>query len=73
MRKLEWLGLFSSDAVPAGINTALDVLCCLSEQKLVYLPGEKDMIVMRHEVQIKIIKRTCCVWSETTLILERSE
>lgn len=51
--QLEWLGLFSEEKVPAGVNTSLDVLCTLTQEKLVYLDKEKDMIVMRHEFEIE--------------------
>ncbi|MFQ5831895.1 MAG: saccharopine dehydrogenase C-terminal domain-containing protein [Candidatus Thorarchaeota archaeon] len=47
--RLEWLGLFSTQKIPPGINTYLDVLCNLFEEKLQYAPGERDMIVMHHE------------------------
>jgi saccharopine dehydrogenase-like NADP-dependent oxidoreductase len=47
--RFEWLGLFNNQQIPNGINTHLDVLCNLFEQKLQYVPGERDMIVMHHE------------------------
>ncbi|MHA1935294.1 MAG: saccharopine dehydrogenase C-terminal domain-containing protein [Candidatus Thorarchaeota archaeon] len=47
--RLEWLGLFSDEKVPSGVNTYLDALCHLFEEKLQYAPGERDMIVMHHE------------------------
>ena len=47
--RFEWLGLFSDDKIPEGINTYLDALCHLFEEKLKYAPGERDMIVMHHE------------------------
>ena len=47
--RLEWLGLFDNQQIPDGINTHLDALCSLFEQKLQYAPGERDMIVMHHE------------------------
>eukprot|EP01083_Nonionella_stella_P064295 167435_1 len=52
--KLDWIGMFSPDLlVPDGTNTALDALCHLCQQKLVYLQGEKDMIVMQHVFDIE--------------------
>lgn len=47
--RLEWLGLFSDEKVPSEVNTYLDALCHLFEEKLQYAPGERDMIVMHHE------------------------
>lgn len=49
LKRLEWLGLFDDVIIPAGINTRLDALCHLFEQKLQYAPGERDMLVMHHE------------------------
>ncbi len=53
IEKLEWLGLFENTPVPEGIDTYLDVLCHLFEQKLQYGPQERDMIVMHHEFLAK--------------------
>jgi saccharopine dehydrogenase (NADP+, L-glutamate forming) len=47
--RLEWLGLFDEVIIPSGVNTRLDALCHLFEEKLQYAPGERDMIVMHHE------------------------
>jgi saccharopine dehydrogenase (NADP+, L-glutamate forming)/spermidine synthase len=45
--RFAWLGLFSDELiVPIG---PLDVLAVRMEQKMKYAPGERDMIVMRHE------------------------
>ena len=49
MKRLEWLGLFEETVIPQGINTILDALCNLFEEKLQYSLGERDMIVMHHE------------------------
>ncbi len=53
IKRLEWLGLFEEKQIPSGINTILDVLCNLFEDKLQYAPGERDMIVMHHEFIIE--------------------
>lgn len=47
--RLEWLGLFDETPIPPNVNTRLDALCHLFEQKMQYIPGERDMIVMHHE------------------------
>lgn len=44
------------------VNTALDVLCFLCKDKLVYAPGEKDMIVMRHAFEVSGAKHVTDVW-----------
>jgi saccharopine dehydrogenase-like NADP-dependent oxidoreductase len=47
--RLEWLGLFDEKEIDSKINTRLDALCALFEEKMNYAPGERDMIVMHHE------------------------
>lgn len=47
--RLEWVGLFSDTKIPSNVDTALDALCYIFQQKLVYNKGERDMIIMRHE------------------------
>ncbi len=49
IKRFEWLGLFEEKQIPERINTILDALCHLFEEKLQYAPGERDMIVMHHE------------------------
>eukprot|EP00455_Lapot_gusevi_P041745 TRINITY_DN487_c0_g1_i2.p1 TRINITY_DN487_c0_g1~~TRINITY_DN487_c0_g1_i2.p1 ORF type:complete len:752 (-),score=283.03 TRINITY_DN487_c0_g1_i2:107-2206(-) len=53
--KLEWLGLFSTEeTVPNRVPPApIDILCHLCQTKLVYAPGERDMIVMRHVFEVE--------------------
>lgn len=47
--RFEWLGLFDEKEIEPKINTRLDALCALFEEKLNYVPGERDMIIMHHE------------------------
>ncbi len=47
--RLEWLGLFDTVEIDSKVNTRLDALCALFEEKLNYAPGERDMLVMHHE------------------------
>ncbi len=49
IERLEWLGLFSDVLIPSALNTRLDSLCHLFEEKLQYASDERDMIVMHHE------------------------
>jgi saccharopine dehydrogenase-like NADP-dependent oxidoreductase len=53
MQNLEWLGLFSDDAVPAGAATVSEVMIDLLRRKLELPPGEKDMIVIMHEIDAR--------------------
>jgi saccharopine dehydrogenase (NADP+, L-glutamate forming) len=46
---LAWLGFFSDDPLPEGMNTPIDVLAARMLAKLAYEPGERDMLVMQHE------------------------
>ncbi len=47
--RFEWLGLFEEREIDSKVNTRLDALCTLFEEKMNYAPGERDMIVMHHE------------------------
>jgi len=49
---MEWLGLFSGEKIPSNIKTPLDALCHLCKEKLVYKPGERDMLVMKHDFDV---------------------
>lgn len=47
IKNLDWLGLFSSDTVP-GFDNRLDILSQRLLEKLYYIDGEKDMLVLKH-------------------------
>ena len=49
VRNLGWLGMFSERAFEVELTTPLDALGELMFEKLVYAPGERDMIVMFHD------------------------
>jgi saccharopine dehydrogenase-like NADP-dependent oxidoreductase len=55
--RLNWLGLFSDESIPLGTPTRLDALCHLFEEKMQYAPGERDMIVMHHDIVAKYPRR----------------
>ncbi|MFX1481902.1 MAG: saccharopine dehydrogenase C-terminal domain-containing protein [Promethearchaeota archaeon] len=57
IKRLEWLGLFEEKQIPSGINTTLDALCSLFEEKMQYSPGERDMIVMHHEFLVTYLDK----------------
>jgi len=48
--QLEYLGLFSEEQIPATAHTSADVLQHLLETRLAMRPGDRDMIVMLHEI-----------------------
>ncbi len=50
IRCVEWLGLLGNEKVPVGANSLLDLLCVHLQSKLAYRPGERDMILMHHEL-----------------------
>ena len=47
---LTYLGLFDDVPLPAAAHTSADVLQYLLETRLAMRPGDKDMIVMLHEI-----------------------
>jgi saccharopine dehydrogenase-like NADP-dependent oxidoreductase len=49
VRVLDWLGLLSTDALPHGETSPLDVLVGIMYEKMQYEPGERDMVVLQHE------------------------
>jgi len=49
---LDWLGVFS-DEVISDIQTPLDTFCALLLDKLSYLDGESDLVVLQHKFIIK--------------------
>ena len=49
MLKFEWLGFFSQEPVPPVKGGNIDVLTALMNARMQYAPGERDMIVLRHE------------------------
>ncbi len=52
MKRLEWLGLFSDEPVPAYDNY-VDILSHRLQEKLYYKEGERDMLLMRHKFIIE--------------------
>jgi len=48
LERLEWLGLFGAEPVPAGAHTLLDALVMQMQARMAYAPGERDMIILQH-------------------------
>jgi len=52
--RLEWIGLFSQDALPENTNTVLDFFVFKCLEKLQFEPGERDLIVLHHIFDVEI-------------------
>lgn len=49
IRKLKWLGLFSDIPLDTNEGTSIDVLTELMFNKLVFAPGERDLVILHHD------------------------
>jgi saccharopine dehydrogenase-like NADP-dependent oxidoreductase len=49
MKRLLWAGLFSGRAIGTTRGAPIDVLCARLAESMALAPGERDMIVLRHE------------------------
>ena len=54
LAKLDWLGLFGDDGAPPGKVSPLDLLTTLLVRKCAYAPGERDMVVLYHEIDVEL-------------------
>ena len=50
VHRMKWLGLFDKEPIPFDKGTNLDVLLNRMLEKMVYAPGEKDMIILHIEI-----------------------
>jgi len=50
IHRIKWLGLFDKELIPFDKGTNLDVLMNRMLRKMVYAPGEKDMIILHIEI-----------------------
>jgi saccharopine dehydrogenase-like NADP-dependent oxidoreductase len=50
MRNLEWLGLLSDDPLPLQKGAPIDVLTARMLEKMQYQEGERDMLILQHEL-----------------------
>lgn len=51
--KLEWLGLFDEKPVMPANGSLRDMITAIYGQKLVFEPGEKDIVVMQHQYVVR--------------------
>jgi saccharopine dehydrogenase-like NADP-dependent oxidoreductase len=49
VKVLEWLGLFDSTHLDQVSTSPLDILVGIMLSKMSYAPGERDMVILRHE------------------------
>ncbi|RKP36015.1 saccharopine dehydrogenase [Dimargaris cristalligena] len=67
---MKWLGLFS-DKLIAKRGTYLDVLCAALEDKMMYGPSERDMIILQHRFECVLKDGT--KQTRTSTLLEYGE
>ncbi|MBN2198863.1 MAG: saccharopine dehydrogenase NADP-binding domain-containing protein [Candidatus Aminicenantes bacterium] len=48
--RLEWLGAFADRPLPPGPRNGLEILAGLMAENMSYRPGERDLVVLRHEI-----------------------
>ncbi len=53
-KKIDWLGLFSDNKIIIKNGTPAEILQAILEQKWSLDPGDKDMIIMKHEFEFII-------------------
>lgn len=49
IKKLQWMGLLSDERLPLEQQSVFDMFAHILENKLVYAPGEVDMLLQHHE------------------------
>ncbi|MDP3464093.1 MAG: saccharopine dehydrogenase C-terminal domain-containing protein [Bacteroidales bacterium] len=68
MRKLIWLGVFSNELIGLKNATPAQILQQLLEKKWSLDPGDKDMIVMQHEFEYELNKKSHKITSSMVFI-----
>jgi saccharopine dehydrogenase-like NADP-dependent oxidoreductase len=51
MDRFQWLGLFSDSPLPVDTASPMDVLVDRMSATMDYAPGERDMIILHHDIQ----------------------
>jgi saccharopine dehydrogenase-like NADP-dependent oxidoreductase len=49
IKAMEWLGLFDATPIPVARGGHIDVMADLLQRKLFFAPGERDLVVLKHE------------------------
>lgn len=73
MENLRWLGLFSSNKVTSGGDTAASVLVGLLSEKLALPAGGRDMVLLRHELDVEYPDRGGAMERVTSTMIEYGE
>jgi saccharopine dehydrogenase-like NADP-dependent oxidoreductase len=63
MHNLAWLGLLGDDPLPAGPSAPVDILTARMLELMSYAPGERDMLVLKHEFRAEYRDRTARITS----------
>jgi saccharopine dehydrogenase (NADP+, L-glutamate forming)/spermidine synthase len=50
LSSLEWLGLFTTEPLPIARGSALEILAAKMTERLKYETGERDMVILQHEI-----------------------
>jgi saccharopine dehydrogenase (NADP+, L-glutamate forming) len=58
LERMAWLGLFDDAPTPAGALSPLDALVQQMLQKMQYAPGERDMVILKHQFTIEYPDRS---------------
>jgi saccharopine dehydrogenase-like NADP-dependent oxidoreductase len=51
MSMLNWLGIFDERAIGTGKKSSADIMLDILQAKWTMAPGDKDMVVMQHEIE----------------------
>jgi saccharopine dehydrogenase-like NADP-dependent oxidoreductase len=57
LRNLVWLGLLGDDPLPAGLRAPVDILTARMLELMSYAPGERDLLVLKHEFRARYDNR----------------
>ena len=63
MRNLAWLGLLGDDPLPAGPRAPVDILTARMLEMMRFAPGERDLLVLKHEFRAAFGDRTARITS----------
>jgi len=62
-RPLAWLGLLGDDPLPAGAHAPIEILTARMLERMSYAPGERDLLVLRHEFRAEFPDREARITS----------
>ena len=53
MHNMAWLGLLGDEPLPAGARAPVDILTARMLELMSYAPGERDLLVLKHEFRAR--------------------